>query len=478
MEKQPSPFHQDQTPLVMVLDSGSAMQEKDVAPDRLTRAKQKMEDILAQRSGGLNALIAYAGSAHLAMPLTEDSSVFKPMLEALGPDVMPLAGKDSSLAIPLVEHQLKGSPNAGTILLITNDVNASSVSAWRQALNKEMPETQLIILAAGNVDAPSDIPLRLDALQQLTSEVNGSVITMSVDDSDVKTIIRRVENHASLNTKNSQPWQDMGYGLLIPIAVLLLLWFRRGWIVQWACAGILINSIALSALLLNSHSAYAVPVKSTAQPEAAQVAASFSFGDKVMQAWLDLWMTRDQQGQWYFNRGNYLKAANHYDDPLHKGVAFYYASQFDAAYKVLNQNHDFNMQLHAASALARGRQYVAARALLSKLVHQQPDNKIAQHNLVIVVAVIKEINEFSKSQSEGMDASQDASHELGSEPQTSDGAETQVTQEALLDDKMTADQLLESDASIDKWFQRVESDPKQFLQSKFSIQYQQQREEK
>lgn len=476
-KKEISPFHQDETPLVVVLDSGVAMQEKDVAPDRLTRAKQKVEDLLQQRNGGKNALIAYSGSAHLAMPLTKDISVFKPMLEVLGPDVMPIEGKNSAAAVRLVKEQLKGSPVAGTVLLITNDVTAESVSAWREYLQQS--KTQLLILAAGNIEKQSDIPLRLDELEQFSADVNGTVIPLSVDNSDIETIIRRVENHASFNTQNDQPWQDMGYSLLIPIMLLVLLWFRRGWVVQWALAGILVNSLLIGGLLVAPNQAQAKSVHSFAdgtQSSPSNSNASLSLQDKVMQSWLDLWMTRDQQGQWYFDRGEYLKAANHYQDPLRKGVAFYYASQYSSSFKVLNQSQDFTMQLHAVSALARQREYVAARTVLTHLMKTHPNNEVVKHNLKIINAVIKEINDFSESQSKGPEAGDDASHELGNKPQTADGVKTEVIKQLLLKDKMTAEQLLANDASVDKWFKRVESNPKSFLRSKFGIQYQKQQQ--
>jgi Ca-activated chloride channel family protein len=38
-------------------------------------------------------------------------------------------------------------------------------------------------------------------------------------------------------------------------------------------------------------------------------------------AWADLWLTPDQQGRWQFERGDYLRAATHFRDPMWKGVA-------------------------------------------------------------------------------------------------------------------------------------------------------------
>ncbi|GAL12118.1 TPR domain protein in aerotolerance operon [Vibrio astriarenae] len=74
-QREPSPFGEDKAALVIVLDVSESMLETDVAPSRLMRAKQKIRDLLAIRGGGRNALVVYAGSAHLTMPLTQDIAV-------------------------------------------------------------------------------------------------------------------------------------------------------------------------------------------------------------------------------------------------------------------------------------------------------------------------------------------------------------------------------------------------------------------
>ena len=51
---------------------------------------------------------------------------------------------------------------------------------------------------------------------------------------------------AELDPNNRQPWQEMGHGLLLPIMLLMLLWFRRGWLVQWALLGLLLPGLLLS----------------------------------------------------------------------------------------------------------------------------------------------------------------------------------------------------------------------------------------
>ena len=68
------------------------MLARDVQPTRLERATQKIHDLLELRTGAKTALIAYAGSVHLAMPLTVDPNIINMFSQALTPDIMPIDG--------------------------------------------------------------------------------------------------------------------------------------------------------------------------------------------------------------------------------------------------------------------------------------------------------------------------------------------------------------------------------------------------
>ena len=89
--REPPPFTQDQAPLVIALDVSQSMAGTDIKPSRLERAKQKIRDLLTARAGARTGLIAYAGTAHLVMPPTDDPAVIEPFLAALS--VEPDAGR-------------------------------------------------------------------------------------------------------------------------------------------------------------------------------------------------------------------------------------------------------------------------------------------------------------------------------------------------------------------------------------------------
>ena len=78
-------FLQNRAPLIIALDLSPSMDASDVQPTRLEAAKHKLHDLTARRSGARTALIAYAGSAHLVLPATDDPALLDSFIQALAP---------------------------------------------------------------------------------------------------------------------------------------------------------------------------------------------------------------------------------------------------------------------------------------------------------------------------------------------------------------------------------------------------------
>ncbi|AXX61953.1 TPR domain protein in aerotolerance operon [Vibrio vulnificus] len=468
-QRQTSPFGEDKATLLVILDNSDSMLQNDLPPSRLARSKQKIRDLLVARKGGSTGLVVFAGSAHVAMPVTQDSKVFDPFLAAITPEIMPIEGKLAEKALPLIDQQLQGQAGS-SVLLVSDGVNPATIDAYK-AYFAEKPY-QLLILAAGNSNVVSNNPLDLGSLNKLANATGGRLVQTSVDNRDIETLNRYVERNMQLNGDSSMPWQDMGYPLLLPIAIIMMLWFRKGWLVQWC----LVAMVSTSLLATPNAMAETVSlsVEKTAQPQMK------TMWDKTEQWWWDLWLTPDQQGQRWWNQGQYLQAAKHFNDPLRKGTAYYYAGEYALAHSAFltmqNDPSDEAKDLglyYAASALARQREYLAARNLLQSLEDKETlSRKLradVEHNLRVIGGIVEEINRTSASQAGSTDGPEE-SIELGDNPQTADGVDEQTVAEMMLKEALNANEILGSDALADKWLKRVEADPKYFLAAKFQIQ--------
>src|ERR1700745_564512 len=75
--------HRKGIELLFAVDTSKSMLAQDVKPDRLTRAKLAITDLIAKLNGDGVGLIAFAGSSFLQCPVTLDYDAFRESLDAL-----------------------------------------------------------------------------------------------------------------------------------------------------------------------------------------------------------------------------------------------------------------------------------------------------------------------------------------------------------------------------------------------------------
>jgi Ca-activated chloride channel homolog len=241
--REPAPFASDEAALVIVVEVTPTMLAQDVQPSRLARAAQKIHDLNALRPGVRTALVVYAGSAHLAMPLTKDQHLVEQFAAELTPDMMPREGERTADAIALANEQLRKSGLAGSVLLITDGVPRGEwdkLSAMSNDAESGAAPVQILAMAAdAGVPVPADSPPAPafdEAAMKSASEALGAGWTqVSPDDRDVEWLANHVTRRivSAKSDDGAQRWRDDGYWLTFVIAGLAIVWFRPGWFVEW-----------------------------------------------------------------------------------------------------------------------------------------------------------------------------------------------------------------------------------------------------
>jgi Ca-activated chloride channel family protein len=241
-ERELTPFTEDRAPLVIAVELTDSMLGTDQPPTRLERAKQKVADLLAARSGARTAVVAYAGSAHAVLPLTDDTDLVNMYLESLTPDVMPLAGDRPDRALELAASMLARENVPGTVLFMSDGIDQGYADSFGTVFSDS--DDQLLVLAFGTAsgglvagDGTGDMapPVDRGGLRAAAAAGGGTLVTSAVDDSDIEDLNRRVQRHLvnAIESDEKLQWRDAGYFLVWPLALFTLLWFRRGWTVQW-----------------------------------------------------------------------------------------------------------------------------------------------------------------------------------------------------------------------------------------------------
>jgi Ca-activated chloride channel family protein len=247
--KQASPWFAETAPLVIAIEVSDSMRSNDLQPTRLDRARFKVMDIVATRTGSRTALIAYAGSAHIVVPPSTDADVLQPFLESLDPAIMPMPGAAAENVLPLALALLGDQAAGGTLLFVNDGFDAADIAPLAEFSGQPgMPAMAALVVgtdAGGVALMPDGSPVmaagggRLDTsvdpalLRRVASAAGVTVVRAGAGDADVRQLARAIQSNLRLADDPDARWRDQGWWFLWPAALLSLLWFRRGWTMQW-----------------------------------------------------------------------------------------------------------------------------------------------------------------------------------------------------------------------------------------------------
>ncbi|MFZ5677499.1 MAG: VWA domain-containing protein [Pseudomonadota bacterium] len=437
-QRQQPPFVEDKAPLAIVIDLSPTMDAIDITPSRLERVKLKVQDLLKQRPGARTAVFVYAGSAHMVLPLTDDAALVNTYVGALQTRIMPVAGKNTAKALAAAEQGLARADAPGTILFLTEGIEPAAVEAFKRPAGKN----EILVLGVGTEaggpvktgegqylsDGGGRVLARLDVaqLRDFGRDTGIAVATITPDDGDVRWIAQRIRTHLQARLAEGQTrWRDAGWWLTLPLTLLSAFWFRRGWSVQWVFAAAL-----LGALLL---------------PGRAEAA------DK---SFMDLWLTPDQQGRLAFEKGDYAGAAEHFQDPMWRGVALYRAGHYGAALDAFARLRNAESFYNQGNALGHLDRLDDAAASYKEALKMRPDWPEAKANLALIEKLIKERKEEEEEAAEGPNLKPD---QIQFDEKSGKGksAEVDLAQQ-----------------TADMWMRNIQITPTDLLARKFAIEVQ------
>ena len=220
----PAPFTQDEAQMVFVMKVTGSMESKDLMPSRLKRAVFKMKDLMDLRPDTKAALVAYSGSAHLVLPLTKDHAILNTFSQALNPGIMPVKGDDLKDALALASEQFESK--GGTIVVFADSVDpAQATAVSKKGLAQD---AKVLFLAVASPEL-----LDRKGFEQSVSLLSAEWIGMTVDDEDVQKIASWIDTaFQEAGAKDDTRYEDGGYLLIPLILLLMLLWFRQGFIAE------------------------------------------------------------------------------------------------------------------------------------------------------------------------------------------------------------------------------------------------------
>ena len=148
---------------IIMLDQSLSMYATDIKPNRLTRVKQKVQDLLVSIKEGNIALTAYAGDAFVISPFSQDKTTLKHFLLALDPRIMPLYGSDAIQAFNTSLSLISDPSQYTNLILFTDEIRAEEFDNIKNQLSNYNIKLSIIGVGTregGNVVLPDGNILR------------------------------------------------------------------------------------------------------------------------------------------------------------------------------------------------------------------------------------------------------------------------------------------------------------------------------
>ena len=378
-----------ETPLIIVLDLSQSMMAEDIQPNRLERAKFKINDLIEFNPQARIALIGFAGTAHTIIPLTRDYKIINSHVKSLSPNVMPFTGSDLEAAIKLADTLTSVTKAPGTILIFSDDFNDSHFQLLKEYAIKGKNR---IVIVPMNTPNGARIPhpyyskrhlkdksgkfvksqLNTTILNKLNSIEGINIIQLTLDDSDMELLSKDISKHLEFTEKKQakeDDWEDYGLWFIIPFIILVLFWHRKGWV---------LFSLVFIISFSSCNKVNEIKKKTN------------KIDQKIKETtFKDLWFTRDYQAQKMENNDNLEQAAQTYNSNLRSGIAWYKSGDYEKAIEKFEKDTSVLSTYNLAIAYYKNGDYAAAAMNFSIVSESSSDLKQqAQQNQLIVQKII------------------------------------------------------------------------------------------
>ncbi len=174
---------------------------------------------------------------------------------------------------------------------------------------------------------------------------------------------------------------------------------------------------------------------------------------------INLWLTPDQQGRYYFEKEDYAAAADRFEDPLWKGIAYYRGKNFKAASEQFGRVDTSAGYFNLGNTYAHWGQLEQAVASYEEALRRKPDYPAAKENRDLVKSLIqKKAKEKEEEPLEGQDPTFNPD-EIKFDEKGRKGKKGEIGQTEL-----SAEQIQQV------WMRRLQTTPSDFLRLKFAAQ--------
>lgn len=232
-QRAPSPAYHGNAAWVLVLDLSPSMTDADLPPNRVTRARYALDDLLDAAHDARVGLVVFSDESYTVTPLTDDVATVRALLPPLNPDIMPTSGDQLAPALvragTLLEH---GGGKSGQVVVLS-DGFADPAAAFDVAGKLRSRGIAVNVVGIGTQARSGFGPMDVDRLQQLAASGGGRYVGVA----GLPGLIGELQAQAGRagTTRATQGirvahWLDGGVWLLPLLLLAAAVLARRGWL--------------------------------------------------------------------------------------------------------------------------------------------------------------------------------------------------------------------------------------------------------
>ena len=162
--------------IVFAIDVSKSMLAEDVAPNRLTRSKRIISEIINSLSTDRVGIVAYAAQAIPQVPLTTDFASVKNFLQIIDTDMLSSQGTSIDSALNLSVNFFDQNSDTNRVLILISD--GEDHDDIPDSIIKLISENNINLITIGvGLEAGTTIPIKIDGtVDSYKKDINGDVV--------------------------------------------------------------------------------------------------------------------------------------------------------------------------------------------------------------------------------------------------------------------------------------------------------------
>ena len=174
-------------------------------------------------------------------------------------------------------------------------------------------------------------------------------------------------------------------------------------------------------------------------------------------AFVDLWLTPDQQGRMLFDRKEYAAAAEAFADPAWEGQALFRSGQYIESADAFAREGDARGFYNRGNAFMRAFEYRKAITAYEQAVRDAPEWVEAEENLELARYTLDYIERAREESDTGEEAGIGADDTVY-DNESDRGTDTEVSRESAIEAQ-----------SAEKWMRAIDTETSEFLRTRFLL---------